>query len=158
MITGDWDKLQGVLDGLANNFKGEMSKQVGKGVKLIETRVLSHIDKQDLDWQPLTKKYEKRKADKGLDPDILRATNRMYSNITTVQLNSFEGATGVRRGVKTIDGDDVVDIALIHEQPEKDSDDETGVIPARKLWQPTFKEVEKELPEKVIKAVIRMVK
>jgi len=153
MLTGDWGKLQTTLDKLANQFTGEMSKHVGKGIKTIETRVLSHVDKQDLDWEPLTEAYAKRKDKEGLDPDILRATNRMYSNITTKQIDAFRGMTGVRRGVKTDEGDDVIDIAMIHEQPNDDG----SKIPARKLWKPTYEEVKGELPEKVMNAVIRMV-
>lgn len=88
-------------------------------------------------WDPLSPQYAARKEKEGLSPDILRATNQMYSNITTVQESSFEGAVGVKRGVKTDGGDEVTDIALIHEQPEDDG----TVIPARKLWKPTFEEL-----------------
>jgi len=154
MISGDWDKLQNTLDNLASRFKGEMAKQVGKGIKTIETKVLAHVDQQDLDWEPLTEAYAERKEKEGLDPDTLRATNRMYSNITTRQMDSFRGMTGVRRGVRTEEGDEVVDIAMIHEQPNDDG----SKIPARKLWEPTYEEVRKELPEKVMQAVIQMVK
>jgi len=154
MLNGDWVKFQSVIDKIGDGFKSEMSQQVMKGLKLIEARVLSHIDKQDLEWDELSEKYAKRKENEGLDPDILRATNRMYSNITTKRMNSFQGMTGVRRGVMTDDGDDIVDVALIHEQPDNDG----TIMPARKLWEPTFKEVEKELPGNIIKSVVNMVK
>ncbi len=99
--------------------------------------MLSHIDSQDLGWQKLTDKYADRKKNKGLSPDILRASNQMYSNITTHQEDDFQGAVGVKRGVKEKNGSDVTDIALIHEQPKDDG----KKIPARKLWKPTFEEM-----------------
>jgi hypothetical protein len=56
--------------------------------------------------------------------------------------------------VKTEDGEDVTDIALIHEQP----DDDGVVIPARKLWQPTFEELQGELAAYLKGAAIKVVK
>lgn len=140
-LTGDWDRLKRVLNEAAPNIKRESRRTIGKQLKLIEAKVLGHVDHQDLDWDPLSESYAARKEKVGLSPDTLRATNQMYSNITTVQEGSYQGAVGVKRGVKTKDGDEVTDIALIHEQPEDDG----TVIPARKLWKPTYEEMKDEI-------------
>ncbi|PKN67184.1 MAG: hypothetical protein CVU57_04325 [Deltaproteobacteria bacterium HGW-Deltaproteobacteria-15] len=141
-FTGDWGKLLGNLDRVKRELKSDTGKRIGRALMKIERKVLDHLDAQDLGWDPLTKPYAKRKALLGLDPDTLRATNTMYENITTDQADEYHGAVGVMRGVKTKDGEELTDIAIIHEQPDNDG----KKIPPRKLWEPTFKEMEKEIP------------
>jgi hypothetical protein len=141
VLTGDWDRLQNILRQASPNLKKESRRTIGRQLKKIEAKILGHLDKQDLEWQELSGPYEKKKERKGLSPDILRATNQMYSNITTDQPSDFVGAVGVKRGVKEKNGQDVTDIALIHEQPEDDG----TKIPARKLWKPTYEEVKPEV-------------
>lgn len=136
-FKGDWARLKNVLEQASPKIKRESRRAIGKQLKKIEAKVLSHLDAQDLEWPALNKAYAERKEAAGLSPDILRATNQMYSNITTAQDNDFSGAVGVMRGVKTKDGEELTDIALIHEQPEDDG----KIIPARKLWKPTFEEM-----------------
>jgi len=136
-LTGDWDRLKRVLKSAAPKVRSESRRTLGRQLKRIEAAVLGHIDEQDMNWEPLSDAYAESKERKNLSPDILRASNRMYENITTVQETAFEGAVGVQRGVKNEAGDEVTDIALIHEQPEDDG----TVIPARKLWKPTFDEL-----------------
>lgn len=136
-LSGDWARLKQVLNQASPKLKTESRRTIGRQLKLIEARVLGHIDKQDLEWDELSPAYAASKAKRKLSPDILRASNQMYGNITTAQEDSFSGAVGVKRGVKSKDGDDVTDIALIHEQPEDDG----KKIPARKLWKPTFDEM-----------------
>ncbi len=136
-LTGDWSALKRVLNEASPKLRSESRRTIGRQLKKIEAKILSHIDRQDLGWDPLTEKYAATKAKRKLSPDILRATNQMYQNITTHQEDNFSGAVGVKRGVKTKDGADVTDIALIHEQPENDG----TKIPARKLWKPTFDEM-----------------
>jgi hypothetical protein len=136
-LTGDWDRLKQILKQASPNLKRESRRTLGRCLKKIEAKVLSHIDRQDLNWAELNEKYAAQKARKGLSPDTLRASNVMYGNITTNQPDDFSGAVGVKRGVRDGNGQDVTDIALIHEQP----DDDGTKIPARKLWKPTFEEM-----------------
>lgn len=140
-LTGDWNRLRQVLNEASPKLKSASRRTIGRQLKKIEARVLGHLDSQDLDWPELSESHARRKERQGLSPDTLRATNQMYSNITTVQESSFEGAVGVKRGVKTNDGEEVTDIALIHEQPENDG----KVIPARPLWKPTFEELKPDI-------------
>jgi hypothetical protein len=151
-LTGEWDKLLDNLEGVAKKFSGETAKEIGKGLGLIERKVLKHIDSQDLGHQELSDKYAEQKERKGLSPDILRASNQMYENITTHQENDFEGAVGVNRGVKGKDGEEITDIAIIHEQPEDDG----TIMPARKIWKPSFEEAKEVLPESIMGATKRM--
>ncbi|MCP3942213.1 MAG: hypothetical protein GY710_12105 [Desulfobacteraceae bacterium] len=136
-LTGDWKKVLNTLDGAANNIKKNMSASINRKLIDAEKLVLAHVDDQDLGWDELSTSHGKRKEKKGLSPDILRSSNQMYSNITTNQTDAFTGAVGVKRGVTTKDGEDITDIAIIHEQPDNDG----KKIPARKLWQPTFDEI-----------------
>jgi hypothetical protein len=153
-LTGDWGRIERVLGRVAKDLKSQTARQIGRSLKKVERRVLSHLDQQDLDWQPLTEAYADSKKRKNLSPDILRATNEMYQNITTHQQDAWTGMVGVRRGVKNKKGDEVTDIALIHEQPEDDG----KVIPARKLWQPTFEEMKDELAGELIGTAVKVVK
>ena len=153
-FTGDFDRCMGALDRLANQVKDKTGRQIGRCIKQIEARVLDHMDAQDLGWEALSPEYAKRKEAKGLSPDILRASNTMYSNITTHQSDDFTGAVGVKRGVKTKDGEDVTDVAIIHEQPDNDG----KKIPARKLWEPTFREMEEDIPPEIMGVVTELVK
>jgi hypothetical protein len=143
-LTGHWSALKRVLNEASPKLKSESRRTIGRQLKKIEAKVLNHIDEQDLGWDPLNPAYlkAKKKKHKGVE-DILRASNQMYQNITTHQEDSFSGAVGVKRGVKTKDGADVTDIALIHEQP----DDDGKKIPARKLWKPTFNEMKAGIGE-----------
>ncbi len=153
-LTGDWGKCMSVLDNLANKVKSETGKKIAQSVKKIEARALQHMDDQDLDWDDLSDDYAKSKEDKGLSPDTLRASNQMYSNITTHQADDFTGAVGVKRGVKNKDGEDVTDVAIIHEQPDNDG----KKIPPRKLWEPTFEEMKDDIPPEIMSGVTRMLK
>jgi len=153
-LTGDWAKGLKVLDKLANKVKDQTGKKIAQGIKKVERKVLDHMDMQDLDWDDLTPAHAKRKKEKGLSPDTLRASNQMYSNITTHQADDFTGAVGVKRGVKNQDGEDITDVAIIHEQPDNDG----KKIPARKLWEPTFDEVKDELPEDVAAGIRELIR
>jgi hypothetical protein len=153
-FSGDWGRIDRTLSGVARNLKSETSRAIGRGLKKVERKVLSHIDEQDLEWQKLSDAYAERKKDKGLSPDILRASNAMYQSITTDQPNAWEGMVGVKRGVKDANGEEVTDIALIHEQLEDDG----TIIPARKLWAPTFEEVKDELAAELKGTAIKVLK
>lgn len=153
-LSGDWDRLSRVLDGVATKHKGLQAKAMGRSLKKIERTVLGHLDRQDLDWDPLSESYAALKEKRGLSPDTLRATNEMYQNITTDQPSPWKGAVGVTRGVKSKDGTEVTDIALIHEQP----DDDGTVIPARKIWAPTFEELKEEIALELMGTAIKVFK
>lgn len=148
VLQGDWSSLKRVLDSASPTLRKESGRRIGRLLKTTEAKVLSHLDDQDLDWTPLNEGYKEAKERKKLSPDILRRTNQMYSNITTAQEDDYSGAVGVKRGVKSKDGGDLTDIALIHEQPDNDG----KKIPARKLWKPTFDEV-KPTAEAVLKGI-----
>jgi hypothetical protein len=154
-FTGDWGRLEKILNNVARNFKSDIGKTIGKNLMKIERKVLDHMDKQDLGWKELDPKYAAKKEKAGLDPDTLRATNTMYENITTDQPNEFEGSVGVKRGVKTKDGEDLTDIAIIHERPD---DDGTKIPAARKLWKPTWDEVKNDVAGEITGVAIRVFK
>ena len=140
-FSGDWKRLQGVLEQAAPKLKKASRRTIGRQLKLVEAAVLNHLDNDDLGWEELSPAYAAKKERAGLSPDTLRATNQMYSNITTAQESDYSGAVGVMRGVKTAEGDDLTNIALIHEQPEDDG----KVIPARRLWRPVFEEMKESV-------------
>ncbi|OGV50944.1 MAG: hypothetical protein A2X49_15360 [Lentisphaerae bacterium GWF2_52_8] len=153
-FTGDWNKALRVLTTAGDQIKKNTSRAIRRKIVDIERIVLKHVDNQDLGWDKLDTDYEKRKEKKGLSPDTLRASNQMYSNITTLQEDDFTGAVGVRRGVKNEDGEDITEVALIHEQPDNDG----KKIPARKLWEPTFNEVKDDVAAELQGVVIKVFK
>lgn len=149
-FSGDWGRIDRTLGKVSRDLKSETAKSIGRGLKKVERTVLAHIDDQDLNWQELNKAYADRKEAKGLSPDILRASNAMYQAITTDQPDAWTGAVGVTRGVKDGNGEEVTDVALIHEQPDNDG----TVIPARKLWEPTYNELKDEIAAELKGAAI----
>lgn len=153
-LTGDWDRLGGALNRVARRLTTDTGKAIGKNLAKIERKVLDHVDAQDLKWEPLSEAYAKKKEALGLDPDTLRATNQMYENITTDQPDELHGAVGVTRGVRTKNGEEITEIALIHEQP----DDDGSKMPARKLWKPVFEEVKDEVASELTGVTIRAFK
>ena len=168
MLTGDWNKVQRLLGRLASRIKAEMSKTTAESLQLIEKTAVSHIDKQDLPWRPLSRAYAiykkrtrsgkwRRKRLKGgktnprsLSEKILVATGTYRQAITSYQTGIYSGEVGVSRHERYDDGGKVVNIGTVHEMGTRDRR-----IPARPLWDPTAKEIEEEITKNFLRATER---
>ncbi len=135
-----FDNVRKVVQQIATdieNIKREPMRQLGlKGEALAK----GHMRDQDLGWQSLSPKYLKRKqqSKKGKrrrSEKILIDTSSYFQSITsfttrdTVQI-------GVMRGVKNEDGQEIANIAKVHEYGSTKRN-----IPARPLWQVVLREL-----------------
>lgn len=105
-------------------------------------RVKKHLKNQDLNWEPLSSDYSKRKSEAGLEGGTLIAYGTYYNNITTWQKgNQHLAFVGVKKGIytKNLKGKrsklDVATIAAVHEFSSG------RIIPKRPLWNPTIREI-----------------
>lgn len=141
-LLGQWDQTIRTIQKLSPSIKmASMIAQI-KICKQICKKVKDHLRKQDLNWEPLSEEYAKRKDDAGLDGGILMRYGNYYNNIEVWQKGQQHFAfVGVRKGIYTRDlrgrrsRIDVATIAAIHEFS-------TGrKIPRRPLWNPTIAEM-----------------
>lgn len=134
--VGDWDKVGLLLANLAKEM--EIARQLSLqrwGLKA-EQIATKHISSQDLGWKPLDPKYLADKVRKGLSENILVATSDYFQAIQSwVDKKTATAYAGVKKQVLNSEGEVIADIAAVHEFGSK-----SGKIPARPLWQPTFKE------------------
>lgn len=168
MLTGDWNKVQRLLSGLASKIKAEMGKTTAESLQLIEKTAVGHIDKQDLPWPPLSRayarykertrsgKWRRRRSKTGranprsLSEKTLIATGAYRQAITSYQTSVYSGEVGVSRHEAYDDGEKIVNIAAVHEMGTRDKR-----IPARPLWEPTAKELEEKITKNFLRAAER---
>lgn len=119
------------------NIRQEPMRQLGlRGERLAK----EHLQKQDLGWKPLSPEYLKykqkgRKGKRKLSEKTLIATSSYFQSITSYTTRS-QVAIGVLRGVRNEDGQEIANIARIHEYGST-----KRKIPARPLWQPVLEEL-----------------
>ena len=141
-LFGQWDETIRVLNKLSPTIKECSLIAQMKICKDICKRVKAHLKNQDLNWQPLSQAYKKKKSEAGLDSGILIAYAQYYNNIEAWQKgNQHYAFVGVKKGIytKNLRGKrsrlDVATIAAVHEFS-------TGrKMPKRPLWNPTIAEM-----------------
>lgn len=141
-LFGQWEETISVLNKLGPSIKQGSIKAQMKICQDIAKRVKKHIKLQDLDWQPLSEEYAKRKDEAGLSGNILEAYENYYNNIDvwTVGTQGYV-FVGVKKGIYTrgLSGRrskyDIATIAAIHELSQGRK------IPRRPLWNPTIAEL-----------------
>ena len=133
--VGDWAGVANMVAHLTEEMNKAKELSLKRWGLKAERVSKMHISSQDLGWKPLTPAYKATKIRKGLSENILVATSSYFQSITSF----VEGDTvyaGVKKEVKNKDGEVIADIAKLHEYGSQ-----SGQIPARPLWQPTFSEV-----------------
>lgn len=141
-LFGQWSETIRVLNKLSPTVK-ECSLIAQMKICLeICKRVKKHLKNQDLNWEPLSESYSKRKSEEGLDTGILMAYGTYYNNITAWQKgNQHLAFVGVKKGIYTreLSGKrsrlDIATIAAVHEFSSGRR------IPKRPLWNPTIREI-----------------
>lgn len=147
---------------VVNNAINNLSRDIQK-INLIEMqriglqaekKAVMHLRNQDLNWKPLSERYKKRKTGersrtrkdggqgkrlKKLSDKILIATSSYLQAITSWATKDV-AYVGVKRGVKNADGQEIGNIAKIHEYGSIARN-----IPARPLWKPVYDEMQKEI-------------
>lgn len=134
--TGDWKRVAMLIGA----FKKEWQRSKIQSLRLwslkAEGTAKKHISAQDLGWQALKPETVERKIKAGYSENILVQSSDYFQAITS-WVNSVEGKAyaGVRKSAKNAQGDEIGLIAKVHEFGSN-----SGTIPARPLWQPTFEE------------------
>lgn len=141
-LFGQWDETIRVLNKLSPAIKECSLIAQMKICKEICKRVKKHLKQQDLNWEPLSHEYSKRKSEAGLEGGTLIAYGNYYNNIEAWQKgNQHIAFVGVKKGIHTrgLNGKrsriDVATIAAIHEFSSGRR------IPRRPLWNPTIAEM-----------------
>lgn len=132
--TGDWMKVARLIGNLAKEMQDAREKSLKLWGLKAEGLAKAHITAQDLSWPSLTPEYLASKLRSGKSENILVASSSYFQSITSwVQTGTVYA--GVKKTAKYADGEEIADIAALHEFGSK-----SGDVPARELWQPTFKE------------------
>lgn len=132
---GNWNLVGDLVNNLHQDIK-ESNKIMLKRIGLeAEKRAVDHLQKQDLSWEALKPETLKRKTKKGLSEKILIATSSYFQSITS-WADSQTAYAGVKRTARNKEGQEIANIAKIHEYGSK-----VRNIPARPLWKPVFREM-----------------
>lgn len=141
-LFGQWDETIRVLNKLSPTVKQCSLIAQMKICLQICKMVKNHLKNQDLNWEPLSGEYAKRKEEAGLEGGTLIAYGAYYNNITAWQKGSQHFAfVGVKRGIytKNLQGKrsrlDIATIAAVHEFSSGRR------VPKRPLWNPTIAEI-----------------
>ena len=130
--VGEWRQAMRLATRLAIEMeKARKQSLMQYGLK-VEAIAKGHISNQDLRWQELATQTLERKIRKGYSTNILVETSSYFQAITSWVMNDT-ALIGVRRVAVNSDGEEIANIARVHEYG-------AGNIPARPLWQPTFEE------------------
>lgn len=139
------EKTRQIFQRMEKKLKSVITKKLTEIAEELEAAAVKHIQAQDLNWEKLSKAYQKKKEKLGQSEMTLVATSTYFRNITSkVGEDGMTAWAGVRRGVKTKEGEDVVDLAYVHEYGSED-----GRIPARPLWRPVFTEGKESIHKKM---------
>jgi hypothetical protein len=131
--------INGSLKPLADKLKG-VDKRLHNVTKLaafrLERTIVKHIQNQDLDWEPLEAKYLLRKIAEGFSEDIRIRTGTSIETVRVIDLGRDQYFVGWARGVRSKEGEDLVQINAVHEYGSND-----GTIPARPVVLPSVNEL-----------------
>jgi len=151
--AGDWDRAANLIGNVGAEMLIARNKFLKQWGLKAERIAVTHMSKQDLNWVALAASTLAEKIRKGFSENILIRTSTYFQSITSWHIGNTVYA-GVRKEVKDDDGNIVADIAATHEYGSR-----SGKIPARPLWQPTFKETQdwaaNNSPEKMFLNTIR---
>lgn len=134
--VGDWNKIGLLIQNMPMELKkAQVTALKHWGLKA-EAIAKKHISAQDLGWKPLKPETISAKVRAGYSENILVATSSYFQAITSwVDTKEMKAHAGVKKTAKDADGNMIADIAAVHEFGS-----ESGNIPKRELWHPTFKE------------------
>lgn len=140
-FLGDWTGTVEKLRKLDPVLKVATVKAQENMALIIMNKVLGHLQKQDLPWKKLNKRYKANKQKDGWDHRILLATHSYFENIGFwKRQNGWHVFIGVKPGVygKSMTGKkpelDIATIAYIHEFSQNEKR-------RRPLWNPTIREL-----------------
>jgi hypothetical protein len=130
---GDWARVARIIRNLSRIIESARNVWLIRMAAKGEAIAVGHISAQDLNWKRLKASTVRAKVKKGQSEDIYVATSTYFQSITS-WVAGDKAYIGVKRGVTNPDGQQVGNIAKWMEYG-------TSTMPARPLWQPTFKEL-----------------
>lgn len=133
-LKGDWDKVQKMIQTWADEMRLDKYLREATEANAADAQreiVLGIQSQRWSDWPPLADSTVKRKLRQGRHKSargikILIDTGQLINNITYKVQSAFLAAVGVMKGVKRKDGEDMVNVAAVHEFGSRD-----GRIPPR---------------------------
>lgn len=138
---GDWAKAGIVLQGLSKNLTPAFKAQLREDGELILSELRGHIDKQDLNWVPLS---EHTIELKGGSDTVYIETGFLYNNLKVRKVRAPKtGVTffiGADAWTTTPSGEKFSDLMIWLEYG-------TDKIPPRPLIRPTWEEIEPIIKE-----------
>lgn len=138
---GDWAKAGIVLQGLSKNLTPAFQAQLKEDGELILSELRGHIDKQDLNWVPLS---EHTIELKGGSDTVYVETGFLYNNLKVRKVRAPKnGVTffiGADAWTTTPSGEKFSDLMIWLEYG-------TDKIPPRPLIRPTWEEIEPIIKE-----------
>ena len=138
---GDWAKAGIVLQGLSKSLTPAFQAQLREDGELILSELRGHIDKQDLNWVPLS---EHTIELKGGSDTVYVETGFLYNNLKVRKVRSTKnGVTffiGADAWTTTPSGEKFSDLMIWLEYG-------TDKIPPRPLIRPTWEEIEPIIKE-----------
>lgn len=151
--TGDWGKVALLVNNIAREVNLAAIISVKRWSLKAEAIAKTHMSKQDLNWEPLKPSTIARKVRKGFSENILIETSTYFQSITSwADEAKTIGYAGVRRKVMSEDGEELADIAALHEFGSR-----SGNVPARPLWEPTLMETRKwYFDKKVMQNILKL--
>lgn len=134
--TGAWDKVPKILNGLRKNLVPAFVAQIQSDGELYLQTIIDHIDRQDLNWVPLS---ERTIELKGGDDTVYVETGFLIDNLKVLKVTStkkkVEFFIGAPNTVRTSEGVKLSDLMIWLEYG-------TDKIPARPLLRPSWSEIE----------------
>lgn len=127
---GQWDQVHLLTSRLGEEFEAARNIALKKIGLHIEGQAKRYMSTQTLDWEPLKAATIRAKVREGESEKILIATSTYFQSITS-WVREGTAYAGVKRKVKSEDGEEVADIARIHEYG-------LGNNPERELWKPSL--------------------
>jgi len=134
-MFGDWELANSTLSTLNIRTKRGIQISLEQITLKAEKMAVKFLSDQSLKWEPLTKRYVAKKQREGLSNKILIATSSYFQAITS-QVEGNVGFAGVQRKEKNKEGQEIANIAAIHEFGSIKRN-----IPPRRLWSVVFEEM-----------------
>lgn len=155
--TGDWNELNRFLKEISDPAKLGRHLKSATEANAIEAQgaIKTGIRNQWPDWEPLAESTIKRKLAAGRHKSaagikILIDTGQLLNNIAWKVYDPFKAAVGVMKGAKRKDGEDLVNVAAVHEYGSRD-----GRIPSRPYLSRAVRRLEKKFVDRWAKAVTK---
>src|SRR5690554_486987 len=135
---GNWDEAIKFIDKLGYNIKPAAIKAQRIEANEIKRKVVLHMLKQDLPWEPLSKSTIARKKQ---NKNLVYLDTEKYMESIRVWTNHSRVFVGVPKGILYKKGGRVTTVDQVAIWMEYGTPNRSNPVPARPIWNPTIQEV-----------------